>query len=68
MQQFFRDKHITILIADWTNSDPEITKYLAQFNRNGVPLYVYYAPKAEPVVLPQVLTPSIVREAIEAAH
>lgn len=68
MQQFFRDKHITILIADWTNSDPEITKYLAQFNRNGVPLYVYYAPNAEPVVLPQVLTPSIVREAIEAAH
>lgn len=68
MQQFFRDKNITILIADWTNSDPEITKYLASFNRNGVPLYVYYAPNAEPVVLPQVLTPSVVREAIEAAH
>jgi thiol:disulfide interchange protein DsbD len=68
MQRLFRDKNITILIADWTNSDPEITKYLAQFNRNGVPLYVYYAPNAEPVVLPQVLTPSIVREAIEAAR
>lgn len=66
MQQFFREKNITMMVADWTNSDPEITKFLAEFNRNGVPLYVYYPPdNATPRVLPQVLTQSIVREAIE---
>jgi thiol:disulfide interchange protein DsbD len=66
MQQFFREKNITLMIADWTNTDPEITKYLAEFGRNGVPLYVYYPPNnATPKLLPQVLTPSIVRAAIE---
>jgi DsbC/DsbD-like thiol-disulfide interchange protein len=65
MQQLFREKNITLMIADWTNADPEITKFLAGFGRNGVPLVVYYPPNGEPKILPQVLTPSIVREAIE---
>ena len=32
--------------------------------RTGVPLYVMYLPGAEPAVLPQVLTPDLVIEAI----
>lgn len=56
---------IKLLIADWTSRDAEITDYLASFGRNGVPIYVYYAPGAEPVVLPQILTPSIVLDAIK---
>ena len=67
IQQLFRDKHITMMVADWTNSDPEITAYLNHFGRNGVPLYVYYPPQSEPIILPQVLTPSIVKEAIEGS-
>lgn len=66
MQQFFRDRKVTLMVADWTHSDPAITEYLASFGRNGVPIYVYYPPRAEPVLLPQILTPSIVRDAIEA--
>lgn len=69
MQQFLREKNVTVLVADWTASDPVITDYLASFGRNGVPLVVYYPPHGEPVILPQVLTPSIVREAIASpAH
>jgi thiol:disulfide interchange protein len=64
MQQFFRDHHVTLMVADWTSSDPAITALLASFGRNGVPLYVYYPPHGQPVVLPQVLTPSVVRDAI----
>ena len=64
MQQFFKDKHVVIMVADWTSSDPSITSLLASFGRNGVPLYVYYPPHGEPVVLPQVLTPSVVKDAI----
>lgn len=62
VQALFAERDITVIRADWTNSDPAITGWLAQFGRNGVPLYVYYPPSGEPVVLPQVLTPAIVRE------
>ena len=59
-QQFLHDHGVTLMIADWTSSDDSITQYLASFGRNGVPLYVFYPPAGEPIVLPQVLTPSIV--------
>lgn len=62
--QLFKDKNIVLLVADWTRRDAAITEYLASFGRNGVPLYVYYAPQAGPVVLPQLLTPGIVRTTI----
>jgi thiol:disulfide interchange protein len=55
--------------ADWTRSDPRITDALSGFGRSGVPLYVVYPrdPAREPIVLPQILTPALVREAIEKA-
>ncbi len=62
--QLFKEKNVVLMVADWTRRDAAITAYLAEFGRNGVPIYVYYAPQAEPVVLPQLLTPGIVREAI----
>jgi thiol:disulfide interchange protein DsbD len=44
------------MVGDWTNQDPEISRYLSLFGRSGVPLYVYYGPNnAEPKVLPQIL-------------
>lgn len=66
----FRDQGITYLKGDWTNQDAAITKKLAEFGRNGVPLYVYYPAdkNAKPVVLPQLLTPEIVLEHIRASH
>ena len=40
--------------------------FLAQHGRNGVPLYLYYPPRtgALPVVLPQLLTPGTVLDAL----
>jgi thiol:disulfide interchange protein DsbD len=63
-----RDRGITYLKADWTHYDPAITALLAQFGRNGIPLYVLFParPQAEPVVLPQLLTPTRVVEAVQA--
>lgn len=53
------------LRADWTSRDPRITEALARFGRNGVPLYLVYRPdEREPRVLPELLTPGIVREAL----
>ncbi len=64
MQDFLYKKNVVLMVADWTNSDPAITAYLASFGRNGVPLYVYYPPNAEPKVLPQILTPSLIRAVV----
>lgn len=68
-KDIFQNNNVRYLIGDWTNHDEEITAYLDAFERNGVPLYVFYGardpktgqrPKAE--ILPQVLTPAIVKE------
>ncbi|MEJ0010311.1 MAG: thioredoxin family protein [Alphaproteobacteria bacterium] len=56
----FHDRHVALLVADWTNRDDAITAYLATFGRNGVPLYVFYPSQGAPIVLPQLLTPSLV--------
>ena len=59
--QTMTDQGITYLKGDWTNQDPEISRVLDAFNRPSVPLYVFYPGAGkEPVILPQILTPSIV--------
>lgn len=58
---------IVYLKGDWTNRDPAITALLESFGRSGVPLYVFYPAgpgDLPPRVLPQILTESLVREAL----
>ena len=63
----FDTRKVASLKADWTNGNPEITALLAAQQRSGVPLYLYYAPGAQtPVVLPQLLTESIVLAALKS--
>ena len=63
----FEQKKVAALKADWTNQNPEITALLTAQQRSGVPLYLYYAPGAQtPVVLPQILTESIVLAALKS--
>jgi thiol:disulfide interchange protein DsbD len=65
VQQAFHDRKVALLVADWTNRNPEGAALLTSQGRAGPPLYLYYAPGAPaPKVLPQVLTPSIVLDAI----
>lgn len=56
----FAAKGVAYLKGDWTSRNPEITRVLEKHGRSGVPLYLLYAGGAEPVVLPQILTPAIV--------
>lgn len=64
VQRFLKDEGITLMIADWTARDATIAAYLATFGRNGVPLVVFYPPGGSPVILPQVLSPSIVMDTL----
>ena len=57
-------ENVVRMKADWTLRDAAITSALAEFGRNGVPLYVLYPPQGEPRVLPELLTPGVVLAAI----
>ncbi|MGB5485346.1 protein-disulfide reductase DsbD family protein, partial [Parasphingorhabdus sp.] len=52
----FAAAKVAVLMGDWTRPDPEISRFLEMHGRAGVPLYLYYAPGKEPVILPQILT------------
>jgi thiol:disulfide interchange protein DsbD len=70
VQEIFREKKVTLMKGDWTNRDPAITHALAAFGRAGVPLYVVYNSRPgskEPLVLPQILTASVVQSAFADA-
>ena len=57
----FAAKGVVPLRADWTRSDPRITAALAALGRNAIPVYALYTPgNAEPQLLPEVLSPSLV--------
>jgi thiol:disulfide interchange protein len=63
----FAKAGVAYLKGDWTREDPTITAVLKAHGRSGVPLYLYYAPgAAEAQVLPQILTPGLVIETVEA--
>jgi DsbC/DsbD-like thiol-disulfide interchange protein/cytochrome c biogenesis protein CcdA len=48
---------VKVMVGDWTNGDPAITRFLESRGRAGVPLYLWYEPgKTEPQELPQILT------------
>ena len=68
VKDFFSREGVQVMVGDWTNEDPEITEILQRHGRAGVPLYLYFKPgSAEALVLPQLLTPDMVIEAIENA-
>lgn len=49
---------VTVMVGDWTNADPAITRFLEAQGRSGVPLYLFYAPGKDAQILPQLLTPA----------
>ncbi len=66
--QAFKHTGAVYLVADWTRRDGAIAKALSDEGRIGVPLYlVYGADGGPPKVLPQLLTPSLVAQALDHA-
>jgi len=59
------------LLGDYTHFPESISTELNRFNRAGVPLVLVYPkdPATPPLVLPEILTPGIVLNALDrAAH
>jgi len=63
-QRAFADAGVALMRADWTYRDPVITKALERLGRNGVPVYVLIRPGREPLLLPEILTARLVRDAL----
>ncbi len=67
VQRLFRSD-IIAMQANWTNPDPEVTELLHKYGRYGIPFNVVFGPAApQGLVLPEVLTPSMVLDALDKA-
>jgi len=67
--QVMRELNVIPFEADYTLKRPEITEDLRRFQRAGVPLYLVYKPfdTDNPEKLPEILTPSMVIDALRRA-
>ena len=66
VRALFKTRSVAVLVGDWTNRNPAITALLAINHRAGVPLYLYYPPGGAVRILPQILTPGIVKHALSS--
>jgi thiol:disulfide interchange protein DsbD len=68
LQALLTQPGVHYLVGDWTNKNAAILRYLNRYQRSGVPLYVVYAGNISKQVLPQLLTPQIVIDALQTAQ
>jgi len=68
MTAAFRRHGVAYMVADWTNYDAAIAKFISDLGRSGIPLYLMYPadPAQQPLILPQILTATTVLEALQA--
>lgn len=65
VRKAFADANVVLMRADWTRYDDSITRTLNDLGRSGVPTYALYVPGVtQPRLLPEVLTPGIVTNAV----
>ncbi|GGE90004.1 protein-disulfide reductase DsbD family protein [Sphingomonas prati] len=57
VQTAFAKAGIVTMVGDWTDGDADISRFLGEHGRSGVPLYLFAGKGAPLKVLPQVLTP-----------
>jgi thiol:disulfide interchange protein DsbD len=67
--QTLENNNITYLKGDWTDSDPEITELLNQYQRSGVPLYLLFPEgPGEAEILPQILLQPLILDALNQVN
>lgn len=67
VQQAFKEAGIVYMVGDWTYPNPEISALLSEYHRSGIPLYLLYPAEANApaIILPQILSTSIILDAIK---
>jgi thiol:disulfide interchange protein DsbD len=64
--QALQERGVATMQADWTRRDEAITRELSRLGRSGVPVYAFYRAGQDPVILPEVLTPALMLQALES--
>ena len=66
----FRELGVVAVKADWTRFDGRITRALAALGKNSIPVYVIYSGEnhRDRKVLPEIITPATVLEALETVQ
>ena len=69
VREKLKDINAVALVGDYTHFPDAITTELNRYDRAGVPLVLIYPknPDSQPIVLPAVLTPGIVLDALDRA-
>jgi thiol:disulfide interchange protein DsbD len=69
VRQKMNDLRVVAMRADNSKASPEIDEALREFDRAGVPLNLVYPAdsSSRPIVLPEILTPGIVLDALDQA-
>lgn len=65
IQNLMADRNIVHITGDLTTYDETLTRWLASFNRAGVPLYVLYRQNEEPHVFPEIINARILAREFE---
>ena len=58
---------VVAMKADWTNRDDDITAFLAEHGRYGIPFYLLYRPGREPHLFPELIRREAVVAVLEEA-
>ncbi|WP_343343576.1 thioredoxin family protein [Sphingomicrobium sp. XHP0239] len=67
VREAFDEADVAVFVADWTDGNDTITRFLEERQRGAVPLYLWYPPGEEAEELPQLLTPSMLTERAAAS-
>jgi len=64
--QAFAQHKVTLLRADWTRRDPDISLALQQLGRNGVPVYALYTKTTNPTIFTEILSKQSLIAAVQS--
>ena len=65
--ELLKKNSIRLVKGDWTKQDANITRFLSNYRRAGVPFYIVFGPGAPSgKIMPEVLTPEIFKREILA--
>lgn len=65
--ELLKKNSVKLVKGDWTKQDANITRFLNNYRRAGVPFYIAFGPGApEGKIFPEVLTPEIFKREITA--
>lgn len=67
VQDLFAANHVLLLRADWTDQDPAITRALAGYGRNSVPVYLFQNSRGEVKLLPELISLSDIQNLFPAS-